>query len=115
MGEARDGELVGRYRIVRTIGRGGMGTTYEAETEPGSPRVAMKELHLARVDDWKLIELFEREARVLAAITHPSVPAYVDHFSVEGSSGPTFYLVQELAPGRSLAELVAGGWRGPGQ
>jgi hypothetical protein len=88
-----------------------MGVTYEAEPLHGGPRVALKELHLARVDDWKVVDLFEREARVLAAVTHPAVPAYVAHFSVEGASGPAFYLAQQLAPGRSLADWVAGGWR----
>src|SRR5580658_1688262 len=108
---ARSGQTLGRYRVLRTIGRGGMGTTYEAEPLTGGQRVALKELHLSRVDDWKVMELFEREARVLAALRHPSVPAYVDHFTIDAAAGPTFYLVQQIAPGHSLAQLVAGGWR----
>jgi WD40 repeat protein/Tfp pilus assembly protein PilF len=103
--------VVGRYRILRVLGQGGVGVTYEAEPLGGGPHVAIKELRLSRVEDWKVIELFEREARVLADVTHPAVPAYVDHFSLEDASGPVFYLVQELAPGRSLADLVASGWR----
>jgi eukaryotic-like serine/threonine-protein kinase len=105
------GSVIGKYRIVRTLARGGMGTTYEAEPGDGGPHVALKELHLSRADDWKIIELFEREARVLRLLTHPAVPACVDHFSVEYASGPAFCLVQQLAPGRSLAELVTHGWR----
>lgn len=114
MGERASGEILGRYRLLAPIGRGGMGTTYEAEpidAPTGSPRVALKELRLARVDDWKLIELFEREARVLANVTHRAVPAYVEHFAVEEAGGRTFCLVQQLAPGRSLASLIASGWR----
>jgi WD40 repeat protein/Flp pilus assembly protein TadD len=88
-----------------------MGTTYEAEPLAGGPRVALKELHLSRVDDWKVMDLFEREARVLAALRHPSVPAYVDHFTIDDPAGPSFCLVQQLAPGVSLADLVASGWR----
>ncbi len=88
-----------------------MGTTYEAEPLGGGPRLALKELHLSRVDDWKVMDLFEREARVLAALRHPSVPAYVDHFKIDDPAGPSFCLVQQLAPGASLADLVASGWR----
>jgi len=88
-----------------------MGVTYEAESLNGPERVAVKELALSRLDDWKVLELFEREARVLALVKHPAVPAYVDHFSIEHAEGPTFYLVQQIAPGYSLAQLVAGGWR----
>jgi WD40 repeat protein len=105
------GQVVGRYRIVRTIARGGMGVTYEGESLSGRQRVAVKELGLSRLDDWKVMDLFEREARVLALVKHPAVPAYVDHFAIEGAEGPTFYLVQQIAPGHSLAQLVAGGWR----
>jgi tetratricopeptide (TPR) repeat protein len=110
-GEHEPGDTVGRYRVVRTLGRGGMGVTYEAESLSTGARVALKELRLSRVEDWKSVELFEREARVLASVRHPAVPAYIDHFSLEQPSGPVFYLVQQLAPGRSLEELVASGWR----
>ena len=88
-----------------------MGVTFEAERLSDGARVALKELKLSRVDDWKVLELFEREARVLANITHPSVPTYIDHFKIESPDGPTFYLVQQLATGRSLAQRVAEGWR----
>jgi WD40 repeat protein/Tfp pilus assembly protein PilF len=103
--------IVGKYRMLRVLGRGGVGVTYEGEPLGGGGHVAIKELRLSQVDDWKLIELFDREARVLSQVTHPAVPAYVDHFSIDDASGPAFYLVQELAPGQSLASLVAGGWR----
>jgi WD40 repeat protein len=88
-----------------------MGVTYEGEPLEGGPRVAIKQLQLSRMDDWKVVDLFEREARVLANVTHPAVPTYVEFLST-GSSGETaLYLVQQLAPGRSLADLVASGWR----
>jgi serine/threonine protein kinase len=110
-GERGPRDRVGRYRIVRTIGRGGMGITYEAQPVTSGPSVALKELRLSRLDDWKPVELFKREADVLASIRHPAVPYYVDHFTVETGEGPVFYIVQQFAPGRSLAELVASGWR----
>jgi hypothetical protein len=88
-----------------------MGVTYEAERTTDSARVALKELRLSRVDDWKVLELFEREARVLANVTHPAIPKYVDHFSLERADGPAFYLVQQLARGASIEQRVTGGWR----
>jgi WD40 repeat protein/Tfp pilus assembly protein PilF len=106
-----DGEIIGAYRVIRTLGRGGMGVTFEAERLNDGLRVALKELQLSRVDDWKVLELFEREARVLSNITHPNVPAYIDHFKIDTPDGPTFYLVQQLATGRSLAQRATDGWR----
>ena len=47
----------------------------------------------------------------LANLEHPSIPRYVEHFTIETEEGPSFYLVQELAPGRSLAQHAAEGWR----
>jgi eukaryotic-like serine/threonine-protein kinase len=107
----QDEVLAAKYRIVGVLGRGGSSVTYEAERLQDGVHVALKELRLSRLDDWKVLELFEREARVLANITHPAIPAYVDQFSVERPEGPVFYLAQQLAPGRSLADRVASGWR----
>jgi WD40 repeat protein len=105
------GESIGLYRVVRTLGRGAAGITYEAERAGDARRVALKVMRLSRVEDWKVVELFEREARVLAHVVHPAVPAYVDHFTFEGDDGQSFCIVQELAPGPSLGARVAGGFR----
>jgi serine/threonine protein kinase len=45
-------------------------------------RVALKALSLRGSRDWKAIELFEREARVLSQLEHPSIPNYIDYFEV---------------------------------
>ncbi len=103
------GDVVKNYRIVRTLGRGGAATTYEAQEIDTGKAVALKVLELRGLDDWKKLELFEREATTLKALNHPSIPRYVDSFQVE-EDGPKFYLIQELAPGRSLAEIIAGGF-----
>lgn len=99
-----------RYRIVEIIGQGGMGTTYEAEDLETRRQVAIKALSLNRMADWKVLELFEREASVLSHLNHPCLPKYLDYFQVETPNNRGFYLVQELAEGRSLSSLVESGW-----
>lgn len=112
--DASIGELFAeKYRIVRVIGRGGTATTYEVVCPDGTPAV-LKRLSLNRAHDWKAIELFEREARVLAHLSHPAIPRYIDHFQLEAAEGTAFCLVQELAPGKSLAAWLREGWR-PGE
>ncbi len=145
-----------RYKILHSLGQGGMGMTYAAEDLRSGQRVALKVLSLQHMTDWKTLELFEREARVLEAIDHPQIPAYLEHFQTDVDQGQTvlwdamsdspvpgslvsgslvpsslvpgsgvttagaelregrdrrFYLVQELAPGQSLAAWVEQGWR----
>jgi ankyrin repeat protein len=105
------GELIAqRYRIVGTLGQGGSGTTYQAEDSQTSQPVALKALSLHRMSDWKMMELFEREAHVLAQLNHPAIPRYLEYFHVDTSQDRFFYIAQQLAPGQSLAALVESGW-----
>ncbi len=100
-----------RYQIIDTLGQGGIGITYEAEDLHNSQRVAIKALSLRRMTDWKVLELFEREAKVLSQLNHPAIPRYLDYFQVDAPFDRQFYLVQELANGRSLSSLVENHWR----
>ena len=105
------GDVIGdRYRIVAPLGQGGMGTTYEAEDLTNYQRVAIKALSLRQIREWKVLELFEREARVLANLEHPAIPKYLDYFPIETPDNRRFYLVRELVSGESLADLVEKGW-----
>ena len=99
-----------RYRIVNPLGRGQSSTTYEAEDVTNNRRVALKVLSLRQVTDWKVLELFEREAKILANLDHPGIPKYLNHFHSDRSNDRRFYLVEELVSGESLAELVQKGW-----
>lgn len=112
MQSAHPGNIVdNRYRILQELGRGGTGITYLAESLETGQKVALKELSLKGLKDWKQIELFEREARTLESLDHPGIPDYVDYFQVDTADNRLFYLAQELAEGTSLADLVATGWR----
>lgn len=93
-----------------------MGITYAAEdlTDLNAQRVAIKVLSLHQASEWKALELFEREARVLKNLVHPAIPKYLDSFNLDTDDDRRFCLVQELIEGESLATLVQQGWQ-PGE
>jgi serine/threonine protein kinase len=105
-----------RYRIIAPLGEGGMGITYAAEdlTYLDKRRVAIKVLSLHQASEWKALELFEREARVLKNLAHPAIPKYINSFEIDTPQDHRFCLVQELIEGESLATLVQQGWQ-PGE
>lgn len=91
-----------RYRIVREIGRGGMGVVYEARQVPLDRRVAIKVLNSAISSQPRAVARFLREARAAAQIRHAHV---VQVFDVE-ESGPAPFMVMELCEGLDLAGLL---------
>ncbi|MBD1918761.1 MULTISPECIES: serine/threonine-protein kinase [Cyanophyceae] len=99
----------GRYRILHRLGQGSSGTTYAAERLATGQTIALKELSLRGLQDWKKIELFEREARILKTLNHPAIPQYIDFFQVDTADNRWFYLAQDLAEGTCLADWVEGG------
>ncbi len=108
----QSGEVIqDKYRIVGVLGKGGTAVTYEAEdlTQEHLP-VAIKVLSLQQTKDWKIVELFEREVKALKNLNHPKIPQYLDYFSLDTTGDHVFMLVQELVPGKSLADLVEQGW-----
>lgn len=100
------GSTLGRYRIVRHLGSGGMGEVYAAEDLKLRREVAIKVLpaKLGRHDDQR--RLLEREARAAAALNHPNI---VTLHSVE-HDGDVVFITMELVEGRSLSdEMPKGG------
>src|SRR3954470_4910029 len=90
--------LQGRYRIVRQLGQGGMGTVYEAKALRLNTTVALKETHFT---DEKLRKQFELEAQLLAGLRHPALPRVIDHFD----EGDGLYLVMDFIEGDDLWEM----------
>lgn len=101
----------GKYRLVKILGEGGWGVTYLAEELQSRQQIALKMLALKGLKDWKQIELFEREARVLQSLEHPAIPRYIEYFTVDTADNRYFYLAQELAPEKSLSKWIKDGWR----
>jgi hypothetical protein len=101
-----------RFEIERKLGQGGQGITYVATDHRSGERVALKELAVETVDDWKTVELFDREAEALEKIDHPKIPSYITHFHVDADGeGRRLFLVQEFVDGQTLEELIDSGLR----
>ena len=92
--------LQNRYRIIRILGKGGMGHVYEAIDDTVECIVAIKE---TVADSEKLRKAFEREAKLLANLRHPVLPR-VTHYFYEGNRQ---FLVMDFIEGLNLAELLA--------
>src|SRR5215208_1800260 len=97
-----DTTLQNRYRVIRPLGRGGMGAVYEAFDERLSRTVALKE---TLVETNGLRRAFERESRLLANLRHPALPKVLDHFS----EGTGLFLVMEFIPGDDLGRMLEQG------
>ena len=72
-----------KYRIIDLLGKGSVGITYKAVNLTTKSAVAIKVISLQRLKDWKQIELFQREAEVLAKLNHPAIPQYLDYFTLD--------------------------------
>jgi hypothetical protein len=93
---------LGEYRLVREIGRGGMGIVYEAEQESLGRRVALKVLPPGATAHPRQVERFQREARAAARLHHTNI---VPVFGVGAEGGTHFYVMQYIE-GRPLDEVV---------
>jgi serine/threonine protein kinase len=96
----------GDYRLLREIGRGGMGVVYEAEQNSLGRRVALKIVPFAPLMDPRHLQRFQNESRAAAALDHPQI---VKIYAVGKEGGTPFHAMQ-LIRGRSLAEWIAE-WR----
>lgn len=96
------GTTIGGYRVVRMIGRGGMGVVYEAvQASLGRP-VALKVLRPELADDPDFVARFRREARLQASLEHPHVLSVYE----VGSSSEGLFLAMKLVTGKTLLDLL---------
>jgi tetratricopeptide (TPR) repeat protein len=95
-------ELLGDFRLVREVGRGGMAVVYEAEQVSLGRRVALKVLPFAAVLDPKQLQRFKNEALAAAHLHHPHI---VPVFAVGCERGVHYYAMQ-LVEGQSLAAVI---------
>jgi WD40 repeat protein/serine/threonine protein kinase/tetratricopeptide (TPR) repeat protein len=110
-GAAEDGEpadagrpeVLGDFRILREVGRGGMGVVYEAEQVSLGRRVALKVLPLAATMDARQLQRFHNEARAAAGLHHTNI---VPVYAVGCERGVHYYAMQFIE-GRTLADVIA--------
>ena len=95
-------QRVGDYRILREVGRGGMGIVYEAEQESLGRRVALKVLPRSAAGDKKALLRFQREARAAARMHHTNI---VPVFEVGDNKDVVFYAMQ-LIQGQGLDLVI---------
>jgi serine/threonine protein kinase len=95
--------LLGDFRLLRVLGRGGMGVVYEAEQLSLGRRVALKVLPFAGVLDPRQLQRFRNEAQAAACLHHTNiVPVYV-----VGCERGVHYYAMQLIDGQSLGEAIA--------
>ncbi len=101
--EAFEARQLGRYRLTRRIGAGGMGEVYLAEHQLLKRPCVVKLIRPDKAGDAKVLARFQREVRATAKLSHWNTVEIFDYGSTEDG---TFYYVMEYLPGMSLAELV---------
>ena len=96
-------ERIGRYRIVRVIGEGGMGVVYEAEQDEPRRRVALK-VNRPGTMSASLLRRFRHEAQMLGQLQHPGIAQIYDAGTADQGQGGQPYFAMELVHGRPLLE-----------
>jgi len=92
------GQIIGKYKILQTIGSGGFGTVYLAEDTWIDKKVALKVPHRQVADFGELL----REPRLLATLSHPNIVGIVTAEKQEN----IFFIVMEYVPGETLESIV---------
>jgi non-specific serine/threonine protein kinase/serine/threonine-protein kinase len=107
LAEQAQPQRFGAFRIIGTLGRGGMGTVFEAEQDHPRRRVALKVIRpgvLSRA----MLRRFEYEADVLARLEHPGIARVYEAGVADAGLGPQPYFAMELVEGKRLDEYVRG-------
>lgn len=97
-----DGQMFGPYRIIRLLGRGGVGEVYEAEHGETGRRVALKRLR-GRIDLQEDLDRFLREGQLAASISDPHTVYVFGSHEIDGMP----VIVMQLVPGGTLKDRVA--------
>src|SRR5687767_1762480 len=99
------GREVGSFRVVSTLGEGGMGKVYLAQDTRLGRRVALKLLPASFTRDRERVRRFEQEARAASALNHPNILTVYDIGDEDGAR----YIATEYVEGRTLREHMLGG------
>lgn len=92
-----------KYRVIRQLGEGGMGTVFEVEHTLLDRRVALKVMNPDQVENERAVERFFREAKAASAIGHPNI---IEIYDIGKEADGTLFFVMELLQGESLESLL---------
>ena len=95
-------ERIGRYRVTRVLGEGGMGVVYAAYDDRLDRQVAIKVVRPEALADDAARERFRREARAAARVSHPNICALYELDEADGQP----FLVMELATGATAIRSI---------
>jgi tetratricopeptide (TPR) repeat protein len=93
--------IIGRYRILRLLGEGGMGAVYEAEQESPQRTVALKVIRAGYAGN-EMLRRFENETQALGRLQHPGIAQIYDAGTAETPFGKQPYIAMELVRGQNL-------------
>jgi serine/threonine protein kinase len=96
-------QVIGTFRIIEKINKGGMGTVYKGVDLEHQREVAIKMLHPDAVHDPQLIERFRSEASVLSRLNHINITAFYDFICVDNQ----YFIVMEYVGGDTLEKIIA--------
>ncbi len=102
--------LQGEYLVERVLRASAQMITFAACEVLTGYQVVIKELRLHALENWKALELFEREIEILKQLEHSALPLYLDSFSVEEEGQIKLYLVMSWKEGISLQDKLESGW-----
>jgi serine/threonine-protein kinase len=94
--------LADRYELEELVGAGGMSSVFRAHDRLLDRKVALKVLHQHYSDDEEYVERFRREARAVAALSHPNIVTVIDR----GEHGGRQFIVFEYVDGQNLKTLI---------
>src|SRR5262249_15237411 len=94
--------LADRYELEELVGSGGMSSVFRAHDRLLDRKVALKVLHQQYSDDDEYVERFRREARSVAALSHPNIVTVIDR----GEHGGRQFIVFEYVEGENLKRLI---------
>ncbi len=97
-----EGTRIGSFKLIKPIGRGGMGTVFLARQEEPDRLVAVKILH-RNLTDHSLLNRFRQEIQILGQLSHPGI---VQIFEAGTTDEGQAYFAMEFAPGKPLNEFV---------
>jgi len=96
---------IGRYRVIRPLGEGGMGAVYEVEQDQPRRRVALKMIRSGWASP-ELLHRFESEFQALGRLHHPGIAQIYDAGAVDSSFGPQPFFAMEMIHGKPLLDYA---------